>query len=234
MDYLRWEVDSKNRIKIMPCILDNLALITYRGLSTEQKNNYCSIMAVLKKAFGIESKNAVHVYSQLERKQGKTETIESYAKEILQRLQNMNITDERYMLATYLKGLRSEILSKVLLMSPAKITDAVDCSLIVQQSLLLNDTEGQVRDTVKALTRQVAEISENRDTRKVSFEERNRNNSRERNSQPNYNRGDMNNNRRRDNDQRYRRSITPDRNRYQSPGRYSSYGNRETYNLGVQ
>ena len=165
MDYLGWDPDSQNRLKIMPCILENLALIKYRGLSTEQKKNYFSIMSELKKAFGIESKNAVHVYSQLDRKQGPKETIEDYAKDILQRLQNMNISDDCFMLATYLKGLRPEIRSKVLIMSPRSISEAVDCSMTVQQSINLDDTEGQVRDTVKALTQQVAELNERRPER---------------------------------------------------------------------
>ena len=100
----------------------------------------------------------------------------------------MNISDDRFMLATYLKGLRPEIRSKVLIMSPRTISDAVDCSLTVQQSIILDYTEGQVRDTVKALTKQVAEISDRRGDRRVTFDDRSRNNSRERNSRQYYNR----------------------------------------------
>ena len=125
----------------MPTLLEGLAKIKYRAMPPGIQNDYDRLMMELSRLFGLSSKNAIHIYQQLERSQKPNESVREYSKAILQRMHNNNITDERYMLNCYMKGLRSDIRAKVLLMSPQSLAQAEQCAETVEQSLAIDNPE---------------------------------------------------------------------------------------------
>ena len=187
-NHLNWSEDHPKRVTVMPTILSGLALIKYRQMSPEIRSNYCWVMNELKRQFGIQSKNALHVYNQLKRQQGGNESVQDYSKDILQKLYTNNITDERHMLATYLEGLRSEIRAKVLLMSPQTVSQAESCALTVQEALKYDDSNKTVVSAINQLQQQAHEthaaVNALRERGRVTFRNDYRNGYSSRNNSP--------------------------------------------------
>ena len=153
-EYLQWGIDHPNRVRIMPTLLEGLAKIKYRELPQGIQHDYHRLMAELSTLFGLPSKNAIFIYNQLERPQKQNESVHDYSRDILQRMHNNNITDERYMLACYLKNLKSQIRSKVLLMSPQTLAQAEQCAETVEQSLAIDNSEEKLEVAINELQRQ--------------------------------------------------------------------------------
>ena len=186
-NFLQWDHDHPNRVQVLPTLLDGLAKIKYREMPQRTRDNFSSVMRELQRLFGLESKNAIHVYQQLERPQRASELVCDYSRDILQRMQNSSITDERYMLATYLKNLRSNIRAKVLLMSPQTLAQAQQCAETVEATLALDDTEARLQATVSELQRQnditQSTLNSLNQSKSVSFaQDRHRSHSRNRSS----------------------------------------------------
>ena len=246
--YLGWGEDNPNRVSILPTLLKDLAKMKYREFPAHVRNNYTATMDSLRKVFGLESKSAMHVYQQLERSQGPVESVHDYSKALLKRIQDSNITDQRFMLAAYLKGLKAAIRAKVILMNPQNMQEAQHAAETVETSLKIENVDENVKNALTVITDQMQEdnkctraaINALRSGHNVSFnEERNRPrerfNSRDRNyrrsdSYERHNRGRYDQNRRNDRSyDRYRnRDHSYDRNRrdhsYGRQRRESSYG----------
>ena len=152
-DHYNWSFDHPSRATIIPSLLSGLALLHYRKFSPQVKNNYASAIAKLEEKFGLSSKNPVVIFQQLERKQKPKEKVKDYTKDILQRMQDNDIQDEKFMLATYLKGLRSKIRTQVILMKPTSLLEAEQSAELVEQTAEEeDDTEDKTIANVKTVT----------------------------------------------------------------------------------
>ena len=70
---------------------------------------------------------------------------------MLQRLHNNGITDERFMLACYLKGLLPSIRAKVLLMSVQTLAQAEQAAKTVEQSLAIDNPDVKLNQAISEL-----------------------------------------------------------------------------------
>jgi hypothetical protein len=114
LNHLGWGETSLQRVTILPNLLTSMAKIYYRSLHSHIKDNFKETMAALQKKFGLTSKSAIHVYTRLERSQGANESVADYSSDILRRIQETDIRDDRYILSVYLKGLKPEIKAELI------------------------------------------------------------------------------------------------------------------------
>ena len=87
----------------------------------------------------------------MERQQGTSESVRDYTKALLQRMQESNITDERFMMATYLKGLKASIRAKVLLMNPQTMQEAQHAAETAEQTLAFEEVDDKVKSAISAI-----------------------------------------------------------------------------------
>ena len=152
-EHLGWGPEHQSRVTVIPTLLTGLAKIRYRNMPSGIQRDYHALMKELNRQFGRPSKSAVHIFQQLDRPQLETESVRTFSREILQRLQNAGVTDEGFMLATYLKNLRPAIKAKVLLMRPETLRDAEQFAETVEQSLPIE--QAGVQQTLSAITAQL-------------------------------------------------------------------------------
>ena len=79
--------------------------------------------------------------------------------------EDSNIIDDRFMLVTFLKGLKPSIRAKVLLMNPQNVHEAQQCAETVEQSLQIDDLDDKVKLALSTISDWVQD--ENRCTRAV-------------------------------------------------------------------
>ena len=93
-------------------------------------------------------------------------------------MQDCGIVDDRFMLATILKGLKPSIRAKMLLMNLQNVHEAQQCTETVEQSLQIDDLDDKVKTALSAISDRVqdenrctrAAINALRSSRNMSFE----------------------------------------------------------------
>ena len=90
-------------------------------------------------------------------------SVRDYTSALLKRMQDSGIIDDRFMLATFLKGLKPSIRAKVLLMNPQNVHEAQQSAETVEQSLQIDDLDDKVKLALLAVSDRVQD--ENRCTR---------------------------------------------------------------------
>ena len=153
--HLQWDIHHPSRVSILPTLLSGLAKLRYLKFPENVRANFRLVMQELERQFGLRSKSAVHIYQQLERTQGDSESVRDYTKDILQRMHDNGIADERYMLATYLKGLKPAIRSQVLMTRPMTFHDAQESAETAEQALAVNNISEEMQRALQTISVQL-------------------------------------------------------------------------------
>ena len=155
-NYLKWHAQTQARG--IPMLLTGRAKQFFQGLCESDKMDVDKIFAALKAKFS-SSKSLMNTFSQLERKQAASESVRSYATDMIKRLKIAGITDDAQQTYHFTKGLLPKIASEVLKMQPSDIQKAEQFAIVVEDALQIDPSINlnSMQNLIQKLSQQLEE-----------------------------------------------------------------------------
>ena len=216
--YMQWDEGTKARS--LPMLLRGRAKLFFQNIHENDKKEYQKLLKLLQDKFA-NSENLLTVFSQLDRKQNKGESVREYATDMIKRIQLANIENESQKCYIFIKGLLPNIATEVYKSQPKDLLSAEKAAIIAEEALKLKpeDDLQSMHTAIQSISSKIEEynsltnqaISDINNIKQVRFES-NSNTERER-GRNRFQYGRLQNH----------RDITPKRQYQQPPNNYRRF-----------
>lgn len=155
--YLQWDTLTKTRI--LPMLLKGRSKLYFQTLEEKDKIDFKNIVQKLTEKFDNQN-NIMLNYTSLDRKQGPSEPVREYATDILQRIQNANITNESQKCYIFMKGLLPNLACEVYKSQPKDINAAEKAAIIAEEASKLKPVDKgfeSIHEAIRNISEQISE-----------------------------------------------------------------------------
>lgn len=118
---VQWAETQK--LSSLPMLLSGRARQVYQDLPPNDKTSWNNAMSKLQESFGLDTSSDILTFQRLDRMQGRSESVRDYAKDIIQRLRDAGITDDRHMRFYFHRGLLPKIKKELMAMKPTSLKE---------------------------------------------------------------------------------------------------------------
>ncbi len=140
------------KLNSLPILLQDRAFTFYSTLDEKDKTTFDQAMTSLENKFGPTAKGVLFQTSILNYHQ--SGSVSEYSTKLADKLAMLKITDESQKMNAFLRGLKPEIASSVILMKPIDYNECENAALLVEatQSFKNDDSIKELRNAVASLT----------------------------------------------------------------------------------
>ena len=130
--------DDQMKLKSLGLVLKERARQIYQDLPQDKKLTWPSVIRELQEKFGRKVSTDLLDCDNLDRIQAPKESVRDYTIDIVQRLRNAGITDNKQRFLTYYRGLLPQIKRMVFIMRPTSLEMCEQEALLVERNLRKN------------------------------------------------------------------------------------------------
>ena len=127
--------DDGMRIKSLGLVLKERARQIYQDLPRENKTSWPTVITALRAKFGKRMSSELLDCDKLDRVQGPNESVREYTIDVVKRLRNAGIRDEKQRLLIHYRGLLPSIKKTVFLLKPTDLESCEAEALLVERNL---------------------------------------------------------------------------------------------------
>ena len=149
------QLRDDKKLASLPMLLEDRAFTYFHEIPAEKRKTFSDAMKALEAKFGPDSKSVLFHTSILNYNQG-AQSVADYSTKLIDKLAMLNIEDESQKLNIYLRGLRPEIASSVILMKPNNLNEAESSAMLAEATA--NFQKGQPIDELKAAVNSLTQV----------------------------------------------------------------------------